>query len=239
MRIPRWTVQACALALACASSPKPVARVDDSGLARLDESQMQPVDDARVEQGRAQDALARTKANEADAQARLEVAKTERAVGDAQLKRAAAERDLLKKQYAPQGQLAAADEEIRAAQDRIRAADLKRAYLERMVQVAQADRNAAAAHVDTAAAMVEQAKLRAMKAAEVPQAGSANPGAIDARLADAQLREAQLRKQAADLRASAVEAYNRWQQTDTRVRTLARPETTIPTPPPTGPDSTR
>ena len=239
MRLPRWTVPACALALSCASSPKPVPKVDDSGLARLDESQMQPVDDARVELGRAQDALARARANEADAQARLEVAKTERAVGDAQMKRALAERDLLKKQYAPQDQLAVADEEVRAGQDRIRASDMKRAYLERMVLVAQADRSAAAAHVDTAGAMVEQAKLRAMKAAEVPQAQSANSGAIDSRLAEAQLREAQLRKQAADLRASAVDAYNRWQQTDTRVRTLARPETKIPVPPPTGPDSTR
>src|SRR5215470_17684572 len=239
MRLTRWTVPACALALSCASSPKPVAKVDDSGLARLDESQMQPVDDARVEQGRAQDALARTRANEADAQARLEVAKTERAVGDAQMKRALAERDLLKKQYAPQDQLVAADEEVRAAQDRIRAADMKRAYLERMVQVAQADRNAAAAHVDTAGAMVEQAKLRATKAADVPQAQSANAGAIDSRLAEAQLREAQLRKQAADLRAGAVDAYNRWQQSDTRVRTLARPETKIPVPPPTGPESPR
>ena len=239
MRHPRWMVPACALALSCASSPKPVQKVDDSGLARLDESQMQPVDDARVEHGRAQDALARTRASEADAQARLEVAKTERAVADAQLKRALAERDLLKKQYAPPDQLATADEAVRSSQDRIRAADLKRAYLERMVQVAQADRNAAAAHVDTAAAMVEQAKLRAMKAAEVPQAQSANAGAIDSRLAESQLREAQLRKQAADLRAGAVDAYNRWQQTDTRVRTLARPETTIPVPPPTGPEPTR
>ena len=168
MRDVIWAIPACALVLACASSPKPVQqKVDDSGLARLDESQMQPVDDARVEQGRAQDALSRSRANEADAQARLEVAKTERGVADAQMKRALAERDLLKRQYASQDQLARADEEVRAGQDRIRAADMKRAYLERMVQVAQADRNAAAAHVETANAMVEQAKLRAMKAADV------------------------------------------------------------------------
>src|SRR6267143_113440 len=176
MRELNWAVPACALALACASSPKPVHKVDDSGLARLDESQMQPVDDARVEQGRAQDALARARANEADAQARLEVAK--------------------------------------------------------------ADRNAAAAHVETANAMVEQAKFRAMKAADVPQAGSANVGVIDSRVAESQIREAQLRKQAADLRASAVDAYNKWQQTDARVRTLARPEP-MRVPPPSGPEATR
>src|SRR5256714_1987076 len=231
-------VPACALALASGSNPKPVQKVDDAGLARLDESQMQPVDDSRVEQGRAQDALSRARANEADAQARLEVAKTERGVADAQMKRALAERDLLKKQYAPQDQLARADEEVRAGQDRIRAADLKRGYLERMVQVAQADRNAAAAHVDSANAMVEQAKFRAMKAADVPQAQSANAGAIDSRLAESQVREAQLRKQAADLRASAVDAYNIWQQTDARVRTLARPAPMSVTPP-TGPGSSR
>ena len=238
MRDVIWAIPACALALSCASSPKPVQKVDDSGLARLDESQMQPVDDARVEQGRAQDALSRSRANEADAQARLEVAKTERGVADAQMKRALAERDLLKKQYAPQDQLARADEEVRAGQDRIRAADMKRAYLERMVQVAQADRNAAAAHVETANAMVEQAKLRAMKAADVPQAASANSGAIDSRVAESQVREAQMRKQAADLRAGAVDAYNKWQQTDARVRTLARPEP-IPVPPPNAPESSR
>ena len=119
-----------------------------------------------------------------------------------------------------------------AAQDRIRAADMKRTYLERMVQVAQGDRNASAAHVDTANAMVEQAKMRAMRAADVPQAQSANAGSIDARVAEAQVHEAQLRKQAADLRAGAVDAYNKWQQMDVRVRTLARPEP-MPVPPPT------
>src|SRR6266852_1511215 len=174
MRDALWAVPACALALACAGSPKPVQKVDDSGLARLDESQMQPVDDARVEQGRAQDTRARARANEADAQARLEVAKTERGVAEAQLK----------------------------------------------------------------GAMAEQAKFRAMKAADVPQAESANGGTIDSRVAEAQVREAQLRKQAADLRAGAVDAYNRWQQTDARVRTVARPEP-IPVPPPTGPEATR
>src|SRR5438874_10534636 len=212
MRDVIWAVPACAVALACASNPKPVQKVDDSGLARLDETQMQPVDDARIEVGRAEDSLARVRANEADAQARLTVAKTEREVADAQLKRALAERDLLKKQYAAQDQLARADEEVRAGQDRIRAADMKRQYLERMVQVAQADRNAAAAHVDTSNALVEQAKLRAMRAAEVPQAESANSGAIDSRVAELQVREPQLRKEAADLRAGAVDAYHKWQQ---------------------------
>src|SRR5258705_8985844 len=93
------TLLAAALVAACShQQQKPQARVDDSGLARLDEQQMQPVDDARVEEGRARDAVARAKANEADARARLAVANTERGVADAQLKRAQAERELLKKQ---------------------------------------------------------------------------------------------------------------------------------------------
>ena len=228
----------CVLAAACASAPKPVAKVDDSGLARLNEQQMQPVDDARVEQGRAQDAVARAKASEADARARLEVAKTEREVAEAQLKRAVAERDLLKKQYGTPDQIAKADAEVQAAQERIKAADLKRAYLERMVQVAQAEVALAAAHLETAIAMVEQAKYRAMRAADVPHAQSVNAGDIDSRVAQAQLKEAQLRKQAADLRSGAVDSYNKWQAMDARVRTLARPES-LPVPPPTSGEPTR
>src|SRR5256885_12146310 len=112
MRDLNWMVPACALALACASSPKPMQKVDDSGLARLDETQMQPVDDARIEQGRAQDALARARANEADAEARLTVGKTEREVADSQLQRALGERDPPQKQYAAPGQLRRAHAEV-------------------------------------------------------------------------------------------------------------------------------
>src|SRR5256885_17190591 len=65
------------IAVAC-SSQKPAARMDESGLSRLNESQMEPVDDARGEEGRAHDAAARTRADEADARARLEVARSGR-----------------------------------------------------------------------------------------------------------------------------------------------------------------
>jgi len=74
------------IAVAC-SSQNPAARMDESGLSRLNESQMEPVDDARVEEGRAHDAAARARANEADARARLEVARSERSIAEAQLKR--------------------------------------------------------------------------------------------------------------------------------------------------------
>src|SRR5438105_13137145 len=86
----RYSILAVAVGLGC-SQAKPVARVDDSGLARLDERQMEPVDDARVEEGRAHDAVAKARANESEARARLEVAKSERAVDEAQLRRALAE----------------------------------------------------------------------------------------------------------------------------------------------------
>ena len=222
-------------AAACSHAQNPAApQVDDSGLARLNEDQMQPVDDARVEEGRARDALARAKANEADTRARLDVAITERSVADAQIKRSQAERDLLKKEYANQEQMAKVEEDIRASQERIKAADLKRQYLERMVQVSQAETRLAQAHIQTAGAMTERAKLRAMQSANIPEAGSANTGQVDSRAAQLQRNEADERKRAADLRASAVDLYNRWQETDSRVRLLARPES-LPTPPPTEP----
>src|SRR4051794_17136624 len=220
-------------AAACSHAQNTAApQVDDSGLARLNEDQMQPVDDARVEEGRARDALARARANEADAKARLDVAGTERSVADAQLKRSQAERDLLKKEYASRDQMAKVEEDIHASQQRIQAADLKRQYLERMMQVAQAETKLAQAHLKTAEAMTEQSKLRAMRNANVPQAESANAGEVDSRVAQLQAGEAQERKHAADLRASAVDLYNKWQETDSRVRLLARPES-LPIPSPT------
>ncbi|MFL5418752.1 MAG: hypothetical protein ACJ78Y_22325, partial [Myxococcales bacterium] len=166
--------------------------------------------------------------------ARLDVANTERSVADAQLKRSQAERELLKKEYANQEQMAKVEQDIRASEERIKAADLKRQYLERMTQVAQAETRLAQAHIKTAESMTEQAKLRAMRSANVPEAGSANTGQVDSRVAQLQRNEADERKRAADLRASAVDLYNRWQETDSRVRLLARPES-LPIPPPTEP----
>src|SRR5438132_1539870 len=133
MRI--WlAIGAALLAAACSHAQKPLPKVDDSGLARLNEQQMGPVDDARVEEGRANDAVAR---------ARLEVAKSEKDVSAAQLKRAQAELDLLKKQYAPKDSIARADQDIKAAQQRIQATDLKLQYLTQLIGVAESERKAA------------------------------------------------------------------------------------------------
>ena len=216
---------------ACASQHQEAAKIDDSGLARLNEDQMAPVDDARIEVGRAQDAVARGKAAEADARAQVEVAKSDKAVAEAQLKRALAERDLLKKQYAGKDALARSDESVRASQERVKAADLKLQYLNQLVAVRETERKAAEAHVLTAQALTEQAKYRAMKEGKAPQADVVNPGDVDHRVASARSQEANLEKSAADQRTKAVDLYNRWQQADAAVRTLAQP-TNLPVPPP-------
>ena len=218
------------LAVGC-SQQKTVARVDDSGLARLNENQMQPVDDARIEEGRAQDAVARARANEADARARLEVAKSEKDVSDAQLKRSLAEKDLLKKQYASADQMTQADQQIRAAQDRVKATDYKLQYLSRMISVAETERKAAEAHVATAHALTEQAKYRAERAGNVPQAAAVNAGDIEQQLAQARTHEAELQKAAAEQRSDAIALYNKWEQADSSARSMTRPET-LPVPPP-------
>jgi chromosome segregation ATPase len=225
------------LASAC-SSQKPAAKLDDSGLARLNEAQMEPVDEARVEEGRARDALARARATEADARARLEVARSERAVSEAQLKRATAEKDLLKRQYASKDQMAEIDQEIAGAQDRLKATDLKLQYLQQMIGVAESERRVAEAHVVTTQALTEQSKLRAMKAGNAPEAGSVNAGDVDKRVATAQANEANLLKEVAQRRSNAVDLYNKWQQADASSRTLARPST-LSVPPPTGTEQPR
>src|ERR1700687_2959448 len=220
------------LAIGCAHHQEAVAKVDDSGLSRLTETQMEPVDEARKEEGRAQDAVAKARANEAEARARAEVAESEREVAEAQLKRSIAERDMLKKQYADRDTIARAENDIASAQERIKATDLKLQYLNTMIGVAQAERKAAEAHLETAKARTEQVKLSAMRRANAPQANEANAGAIDKRFADAQAAEANANREAADLRTKAVDLYNSWQQMDARVRLMARPEN-LPVPAPT------
>jgi chromosome segregation ATPase len=221
-----------ALIAAACSSEKPAAKLDDSGLVRLNEAQMEPVDEARIEEGRARDDLARARANEADARARVEVARTERGVADAELKRAAAERDLLKKQYASKEQMADVEQEVAATQDRIKASDVKLQYLNQMIALAESERKMAEAHVNTAQTLTEQAKYQAMKSGNAPQAGSVNPGDIDQRVAAAKAQEANLLKEVAQRRTTATELYNRWQQADSRARTMARPMPPLAVPPP-------
>jgi hypothetical protein len=232
MKRPGTLVGALLVVAACASGNKEITKLDDSGLGRLNEHQMEPVDDARVEQGRAQDALAKARAAEAEARSRYEVAKSERDVADAQLKRSQAERDMLKKQYADRVALARAENDINGAQERIKGSDLKLDYLKQMIDVSATERTLAEAHADTAAAVTEQAKFRAMRAGNAPQVQHINGAAIDSRVADAQIREAGLRRTAADQRTSAVDTYNRWQELESKSKSLARPEN-MPTPPPT------
>src|SRR2546421_607745 len=84
----------------------------------------------------------------------------------------------------------------------------------------KAERGEAETHLETTAALTDQAKLRAMRKANAPQAESTNPGDIDARVARAEQQEAAFRKRAADLRSNAVDTYDKWQEADTRVRKL-------------------
>src|SRR5437773_4138622 len=220
MRTMAW---AGILILAGCAQHHEMTKVDDSGLSRLDEGQMAPVDDARIEEGRANDAVARSRAAEADARARFEVAKSEKDVSEAQLKRAVAERDLLKKQYAPRDQQVRAEENIEAEQARMKATDIKIKYLEQLIGVADTERKAAEAHVATAHAATEKAKYRAMKAADAPQAGAVNPGDLDQQLAAAQAKEAELQQLAGDHPPASVNLSHQWQQPDSRARPLARP----------------
>jgi hypothetical protein len=139
----------------------------------------------------------------------------------------------LRKQYASKDKLAEIDQEVAASQDRVQASDLKSQYLQLMISVAESERKLAEAHVLTAQALTEQAKHQAMRAGKVPEAASVNAGDIDQRVAEAQGREAAFRKEIAQRRSNAVDVYNRWQQSDARARTLARPST-MSVPPPTG-----
>jgi hypothetical protein len=203
-------------------------RVDSSSMTKLNEQQMQPVDNARVEEARAQDALARAKASEAEAHTRVAVAKAERDVSTAQLNRAKAERDLLTQQKASPGEVARASANTKTAEDRVHASDLKIDYLNKMIGVAERETHLADLHAQAQAAMVERAKYQALAAADPNQIQGVNGARIESQIASLQAAEATARKEAADKRVEAVDSYNKWQEMDARVRTAAVHDMSMP-----------
>lgn len=209
--------------VAACSHAKPMQHIDDGALVRLNEQQMQPVDAARIEAGRSRDQMARAKAAVHDGQAKIDIAKAEREVAVAQLKRAQAELDLLTHQKADTKDLDRANQDLRTAQQRVQAVDLKLDYLNRNLGVVQLEEKVAEAHAQVAEAAVERSKYQALQGANSNEVRGLNPALIDQRMAEAQVREANLRKQAADKRVELVEAYNRWQELDAKVRTSPAP----------------
>lgn len=198
-------------------------RIDNSSLTHLNEQQMQPVDDARIEDGRARDALARAKANETEARTRVEVAKAEKDVSVAQLNRAKAEHDLLVQQKAAPAEQARAAQARKDAEDRVRASDLKIDYLGKMVEVSGKETALADAHAQVTTALVERAKYHALQAGDPNQLQGVDAAKIDAQVAELQVKESNARREAADKRVAAVDSYNRWQELDAKVRTAAAP----------------
>ena len=195
--------------------------IDNSSLTRLNEQQMQPVDDARIEQGRAADALARAKANENEAHTRVEVAKAERDVATAQLNRYKAEHDLLVQQKAAPADQARAAEAQKTADERLKAANLKIDYLNKMIGVSAQETALAEKHAEVTAALIERAKYQVLQSSDPNQLQGVNGPKIEAQLANLQLEEANLRKQTADKRVAAVDSYNQWQELDAKVKTEA------------------
>jgi hypothetical protein len=221
-----WKSAGAALGLAvlagCAHKQQAATeRVDNSSMTKLNEQQMQPVDNARVDEARAHDALARARANEAEAHTRIAVAKAERDVSVAQLNRAKAERDLLVQQKASPGEVARATANYKTAEDRLRATDLKIDYLNKMTGVAERETHLADLHAQTQSAIVERAKYQALAAADPNQLQGVNGARIESQVASLQAAEATTRKEAADKRVDAVDSYNKWQELDARVRTAA------------------
>jgi hypothetical protein len=213
----------CIGLLAGCSHEKPVQTIDNGALVRLSEGQMQPVDDARVEEGRARDNVARAAAGVQEAKAKIEIAKAERDVATAQQKRTQAELEMLQKQKADATDIDRAKQDLTIAQQRVQAVDFKLDYLSRSVGISQGEQRVAEQHAQVAAAAVEKAKFGALHAADPNQVRDINVGVIDQRLAEAQSREAQLRKDVADQRVELVESYNKWQDLDAKVRTAPPP----------------
>ena len=232
-----WTSAGALIAVSalsgCAHEKKTaqMERIDDSSMTRLNEEQMQPVDDARIEEGRARDALARAKSNESEARTRVEVAKAEKDVAVAQMNRAKAEHDLMVKQKGAPPEHARAAQARTDAEDRVRAADLKIEYLGKMVEVSAKEVALADAHAQVSTAMVERAKTRVLQVSDPNQLQGSDLAKMESQLAQLQAKESTARKEAADKRVAAVDSYNRWQELDARLRNAVVPVNTRPPPP--------
>ena len=217
--------------LAGCSHDKPMQHIDNGALVRLNEQQMRPVDDARIEEGRARDNVARSKAAVQDARAKIDIAKAERDVAVAQQKRSKAELDLLIQQKADLKDIDHSKQDYLMSEQRVQAVDRKLDYLNRSIGIAQLEENVAAQHAVVAGEAVERSKFQALQAANSNEIRGMNAAVIDQKLAEAQAKEAQLRKEAADKRVELVESYNKWQELDAKVRTAPLPLPAQPTAP--------
>ena len=217
--------------LAGCSHDKPMQHIDNGALVRLNEQQMRPVDDARIEEGRARDNVARAKAAVQDAKAKIDIAKAEKDVAVAQQKRSKAELDLLNQQKADLKDIDHAKNDLVTADQRLQAVDRKIDYLNRSVGIAQLEEGVAQQHAAVTEAAVERAKFQALQAANSNEIRGMNAAVIDQRLAESQAKEAQLRKEAADKRVELVDSYNKWQELDAKVRTAPLPLSQEPSQP--------
>jgi hypothetical protein len=203
---------ACA-ALACAGSSaqkKPVT-VSDSDYGRLQPGQTQLVDQARADLGNARDALARAKLRQSDA-------KNEAGVAEADLQAAASEKTLavaLAKQAkasADPAEMERARGAAERAELRRRTAESHRDYVRMLEQARAAEVVAAERRVLLEEARVEQAKLKALQAANVP-AATKYPGAeLDARVANARKDLEQAENEARKRQSELWAAEQKWQE---------------------------
>jgi hypothetical protein len=208
-----------ALLGACSSSQQAqIKPIPTSALGHLNEQQLQPVDAARVDAGRARDQYARSQAAVQDAKAKLQVAQSEKQVAVAQQDRAKSEREMLEKQNADPATLDRARKSEALAAQRVQASDLKIDYQNKAINVAQAEEQVAAQHVNVANASAENAKLQALRQGDPNAVRNINPQQYEAAVSQAQAKEAELRGQAANQRVELVDSYNKWQELDAKVR---------------------
>jgi hypothetical protein len=206
-------------AAGCATTAGPSSQrsitVSASDFARLEASQVGPVDDARADLARARDELGRDKLSVVNDQHEGALARSDQRSASADLSRAKAEGAIGKDSNEP-AQLRQAREDTAAARRAADAADARLEYSKRLATAQAAQVTASERKVDLMTERLNLAKLQALEDAAVPAAGKYDRSALTEQVDAAQRAYDQATAVAATASHESTTAREHWDE-------LARP----------------
>lgn len=182
----KWMFVVACLAAGCSSTgnQNKYDQVDNSMLQYVPESKMAPITDARTERDKANDTLAAAQRRTQQAHKELELAQQERAVAEAEVKKAALAVDIAQK--GTQAELDRAKVAVEEAKTLPTAVKARITWRERELDRAKAEEDLAVRDRDLGNARVQVAEAREIKKLDRPEARNVNVETCEAQFRDAQ-----------------------------------------------------
>jgi chromosome segregation ATPase len=187
-----------------AAAPKLETKVSDVDFARLAESQRASVDRARDLATEARDDMARAELRSTEAKHEDELARADVIAAQADIQRAKTELKMAQ-EAGDQRKIGDAQAMMDTANMRLKTAQARVEFANRFIAARKADQDRAKVRADLASAKVEQAKMHALQANNIPAASKYDAGAIDSRVSNL---ERQLQTMDQRVRTAELEAQN-------------------------------